>query len=351
MQVDIQYWGEVNGQKADLLTIQNSHNTTIQITNFGCIMVSIKMKDRNNHIDDIVLGFNSLDKYTQRHPFFGAIAGRFANRIHNGAFSIDGQIYQLECNELTTHQHLHGGLKGFDKYIWSYDIEQKEELIMVHFHRISLDNESGYPGNLSVTHSIGLDECNQIHYNFRATTDKTTIVNLVNHSYYNLAGHNKSSIKNHVLRVSSDFYTPTNEQLIPTGEIHSVANTHLDFRIATLIGDNMQKHPMGEIDNNFILKGEMVNTTYQLAAELYEPISGRCMTVVTTQPAVQIYNASKLSNTCWVGKDNFKYESFQGICFETQHYPNSPNYAHFPSCILRPNEVYEQKTIHTLTIR
>lgn len=351
MLLEITRFGKINQQNVNLITITNSHNTSIQITNYGCIVTSIKTKDKYNNIDDIVLGFDSLDKYRQGHPFFGAIAGRFANRINNGQFNIDGKTYFLECNEISTNQHLHGGSKGFDKYIWAYNIEKKENFIMIHFHRVSVDNESGYPGNLTVTHSIGLDESNRIHYNFRATSDKTTIINLVNHSYYNLAGHNKSSIKNHLLKVYSDFYTPINENLIPTGEVLSVAGTHLDFRESTPIGNNMKKHKTGEIDNNFILNNKKINSSYKLAAELYEPNSGRRMTIMTTQPAIQIYNASKLSNKLWIGKDGVKYESFQGICFETQHYPNSPNFSHFPSSLLRPNEIYEQKTIHELTIK
>ncbi|QIM68033.1 aldose epimerase family protein [Basfia succiniciproducens] len=351
MQVNLDIFGQVNNQQVDLITIQNSRQTSIQITNYGCIVTSIKTEDRNHHIDDIVLGYESLDKYVQGHPFFGAIAGRFANRINNGRFSIDGKLYQLECNEVTTNQHLHGGNKGFDKYVWAYDIEENTDKIMVHFHRVSVDNESGYPGNLFVTHSIGLDENNQIYYDFRAITDKPTIVNLANHSYYNLSGYNHSSIVDHELKVFSDFYTPVNGKLIPTGEILSVSGTHLDFREFAKIGDNMRKHPTGEIDHNFILKGEMFNKDYKFAAELYDPNSGRCMTVITTQPALQIYNGSKLSNKCWIGRNGFRYESFQGICFETQHYPDSPNFVHFPSCLLKPNHVYEQKNIHKLAVR
>ncbi|PJG84892.1 aldose epimerase family protein [Conservatibacter flavescens] len=350
MDILIRKFGQVDKHPVDLITLKNAQNFTMSITNYGCIVTSITMPDRTGHIDDIVLGYDTLEQYLQGHPFFGAIAGRFANRIADGVFHLNQQKYQLEKNELATQQHLHGGKKGFDKFIWGYDIEQTETMIMIHFHRVSCDGEAGYPGNLMMTHSIGLDENNQVHFYFNAITDKPTIINLTNHSYYNLLGHNKGTIEGHILKVFADFYTPTNDNLIPTGEILKLSDTPLDFTQATLLSNNMNKLPRHEIDHNFILRKEYFDDTYHLAAELYEPISGRFMSVITTQPAIQIYNGSKLSNKNWIGRDSYKYESFSGICFETQHFPNSPNYAHFPTTQLNPGERYSHKTIHQLSI-
>ncbi|TCP93476.1 aldose 1-epimerase [Cricetibacter osteomyelitidis] len=351
MELAIKEFGQIEEHPVELITLKNSQNFSISITNYGCIVTSIKMPDRHGNIDDIVLGYDSLEKYLSGHPFFGAIAGRFANRIADGVLKINNQVYQLEKNEIATQQHLHGGKKGFDKYIWGYDIEQTPTRIMVHFHRVSCDGEAGYPGNLMVTHSVGLDESNQVHFYFNAITDKPTVVNLVNHSYYNLLGHNRGTIENHILKVFADFYTPINEHLIPTGEIKKLADTPLDFIQPISLHHNMERLPRGEIDHNFILRKDYVYDAYHMAAELYEPKCGRFMSIITTQPAVQIYNGSKLSNKLWIGRDNSKYESFAGICFETQHFPNSPNYAHFPTTQLNPGQTYTQKTIHQFSIR
>lgn len=350
MKTEIKPFGKFNGRAVDLINLRNSQDIQISITNYGCIVTSLKVPDRNDDFADIVLGFDNLEQYVQGHPFFGAIAGRFANRIHNGEFKINDQIHYLEKNELFTMQHLHGGSQGFDKYVWAYDIEQSQRAVMVHFHRVSVAGESGYPGNLNVVHTIGLDEDNQVYFNFQAITDKTTIINLANHSYYNLCGHNRGNIEHHRLKLFSDFYTPTDERMIPTGEIWTVSNTGLDFRNMTEIGENMQKLVNKSIDHNFVLRGETAFASYNWAAELYEPNSGRLMTVITTQPAVQVYNGSKLSNKIWIGKGGYRYESFAAICFETQHFPDSPNHCHFPTTKLEPNQIYSQKTIHRFSV-
>lgn len=351
MNVNIIPFGEVGNHSVELINISNDNGTKISVTNYGCIITSIVMRDKNNNFNDIVFGFDCLESYLVKHPFFGAVVGRFANRIENASFSVGNEKYELEKNERITNQHIHGGYKGFDKYIWSYDIEEKENCIKIHFHRVSIDGESGYPGNLLVEHIIGLDNDDNIYLDFSAITDKTTIINLTNHSYYNLAGHNAGSIESHNLKLFSDFYTPTTDNIITTGEVKSVLNTGLDFRKPVRIRSNMDKLPNGEIDHNFILRGDIAFDNYKKAAELYEPNSGRMMKVLTTQPAIQIYNASKLSNGNWIGKDNVQYHSFSGICFETQHYPNSTKYAHFPSVFLEPNMIYRQKTIFSFSIK
>ncbi|MGR5361449.1 aldose epimerase family protein [Vibrio mediterranei] len=346
MKLTQENWGHIEGQEVPvkLFTLANEHGMTIRVTNYGCIVSSIEVPDRNGQIADVVLGYESLEKYVAGHPFFGAVAGRFANRIRDGRYQLDGQVFQLETNELPTGQHLHGGSKGFDKYVWNYSIEEQSEAIFVHFSRFSPDGESGFGGNLVVTHSIGLDEQNQVHYNFTAHTDQPTVVNLVNHSYYNLGGHDSGTVDNHQLTLHSEFYTPVDETMIPTGEICSVTDSDLDFTSRIEVGNR-------EFDHNFILNGDADRQGYRLAAELYEPNSGRAMTVFTTQPAVQFYNGFKLSNKPWYGRNGHKYENREGLCLETQHYPDSPNQAHFPSVRLNPGELFEEKTIHRFEVK
>lgn len=346
-------WGMVEGQDkpVQLFTLQNSKGMKVSVSNYGCIVTSIETPDRNGDNADVVLGYESLEKYLSGHPFFGAIAGRYANRIKDGKYSLDNVEFRLETNEPPTVQHLHGGTKGFDKYVWDYSVEQSETGIFIHFCRVSPDGESGYGGNLSVMHTVGLDEDNQLHFRFKATTDKPTVINLVNHSYYNLAGHDSGTVDNHQLRLHADFFTPVADNLIPTGEIRSVKDSGLDFTSVTRIGDNGQKMPDQGFDHNYVLNRQQTEGEYALAAELYEPESGRFMTVLTTQPGVQFYNGFKLSNKPWFGRNGYKYESRNGMCLETQHFPDSPNQAHFPSTRLNPGEVFEEKTIHRFGVR
>lgn len=353
MKLSIESWGNVEGQETPvkLFSLENSKGMTLQVTNFGCIVTSIKTPGRDGHQSDVVLGYESLEKYLSGHPFFGAVAGRYANRIKDGRYELDDQLFQLEVNELPTTQHLHGGSKGFDKYVWDFAIEEQSNAIFVHFSRISPDGESGYGGALDVIHTIGLDEMNQVHYNFKATTDKPTVINLVNHSYYNLGGHDSGTVDNHDLKLFSTFYTPVSENMIPTGEIFTVKGSGLDFSETTRIAHNKERVPDGGFDHNYILDRSIKEGEYHYAAELYDQNSGRMMTVLTTQPAVQFYNGFKLSNKHWVGRHGKRYESCEGMCLETQHYPDSPNQAHFPTTRLNPGETFEEKTIHRFSIK
>ncbi|ANU38683.1 aldose epimerase family protein [Vibrio scophthalmi] len=353
MELKIEHWGQIEGQvvPVKLISLTNSQGITLQLTNYGCIVTSIEVPDRNGVKADVVLGYESLEKYLGGHPFFGAIAGRYANRIEEGRYQLAGQEFQLETNEVPTGQHLHGGSKGFDKYVWDFEVEEQAEAIYVHLTRVSPDGEGGYGGTLNVTHTIGLDEFNQVHYNFQAFTNKPTVINLVNHSYYNLGGHNSGTVDNHELKLYSQFYTPVTENSIPTGEILSVKGTGLDFTETKQIAVNKAMMPLGGFDHNCILDGSKTEGEYNYAAELYDAESGRMMAVLTTQPAVQFYNGFKLSNKHWVGRHGERYESCQGICLETQHYPDSPNNAHFPTTCLNPGELFEEKTIHRFSIK
>lgn len=353
MELTITPWGSVEGQNkpVQLFTLTNKNGMTMSVTNFGCIVTSIETPDRNGDLADVVLGYESLEKYRGGHPFFGAIAGRFANRIKDGKYTLDGKQFQLETNELPTTQHLHGGTKGFDKFVWDYSIEESEHGTYIHFNRVSPDGESGYGGTMSIVCTVGLDENNQVHYNFKATTDKPTVVNLVNHSYYNLSGHDSGTVDSHELRLYADYYTPVAENSIPTGEILSVRGSGLDFTSSTLIGENRKHMPDGGIDHNYILHKREMEGEYAYAAELFSPETGRTMTVLTTQPGVQFYNGFKLSNKPWFGRNGYKYESCNGMCLETQHFPDSPNQAHFPTTRLNPGEVFEEKTIHRFDVK
>lgn len=353
MKLTITPWGSVEGQDkpVKLFTISNSTGTQISVTNYGCIVTSIITPDKNGELADVVLGYENLDKYIAGHPFFGAIAGRYANRIKDGRYQLDGELFQLETNEPPTTQHLHGGSKGFDKYVWDYSIEEKDRGIFVHFCRVSPNGESGYGGTVNVVHTVGLDEENQVHYNFKATTDKPTVINLVNHSYYNLAGHDSGSTDGHHLKIYGDFYTPVAQNMIPTGEVRSVKNSGLDFTQLTQISDNKLILTCDGYDHNYLLHKREVENGYALAADLYEPSSGRMMTVLTTQPAVQFYNGFKLSNKPWFGRNGYKYESCGGLCLETQHCPDSPNQVHFPTTRLNPGEIFEEKTIHRFSVK
>lgn len=345
MKYSVTPFGRVDNQDVDLITISNKNNMQMSITNYGCIVTSIQTPDKNAKVADINLGYESLDKYLAGHPFFSAIAGRFANRIAGSSFELDGISYSLAANEAPT-THLHGGNKGFDKCVWGYNIEEKEDEIWVHLHRVSPDGEEGYPGNLSVTHSIGLDNNNQIHFNFSATTDKPTIVNMVNHGYYNLAGADSGDIKDHKLKLYADLYTPVDDKNIPTGEILSVAGTGFDFRTEAYLKENMDKLPLGSIDHNFVINRQVQEGDLYKAAEISEATSGRKMEVFTTQPGVQVYNALYLQDAGFIGRHGEEYQAHAGICFETQHFPDSPHHAHFPSVRLNPGEIFTEKTMH-----
>ncbi|KGQ71441.1 aldose epimerase [Chelonobacter oris] len=350
MKFQIDKFGQVNDEDVVLITLVNNIGMSISVTNYGCILTALRVSDRYGKIDNVVLGYDLIDEYYKGHPFFGSVVGRFANRIRGGEFELDGVKHKLEQNEGELGNHIHGGIKGFDKYIWKYSIEERLQSIMIHFQRSSPDRESGYPGNLDVIHTIGLDENNQVYFYFKAKTDKPTILNLTNHSYYNLSGMNNGNILQHELKVYSDFYLPTNHQSLPTGEILSVKKTGFDFREITVIGDNMQKIEDKSIDNTFILRGDLEYGKFKKGIELYDPNSGRYMKMITTQPGVQIYNASKLSNKIWIGSNGRRYESFMGICFEAQHFPDSPNHIHFPTTQLNPGQIYDERTIHQFSM-
>jgi aldose 1-epimerase len=338
-----QNFGTVDGKPVYLFTMKNKNGITIRITNYGGIITSILVPDKNGKIGDIVLGYDSLKGYLEATPYFGAIVGRYANRIAKGRFTLDGKIYKLAINN--GNNTLHGGIKGFDKVVW--DASESSDtagssLILTY---LSKDGEEGYPGNLSVKVTYTLTNYDEFRTLIEATTDKATPVNLCNHSYFNLAECD-TSILGHILTINADRFTVVNDELIPTGELRPVAGGPMDFTKPHVIGKRIDKvpgAPPGGYDHNYVLlkkQGELSQ-----AAILVDVKTGRRLEIFTTQPGVQFYSGNFLDGTI-TGKEAKKYYQHWGLCLETQHFPDSPNQATFPGTILKPGEKYSETTLY-----
>lgn len=329
-------------------TLKNDHGVTVQAITYGGIITSITTPDRNGVTSDIVLGFDSIDGYLKEHPYFGAIIGRYGNRIAKGRFALDGQTYKLATNNGANH--LHGGVRGFDKHVWAgAPLAGKNG---VAFTRTSPDGEEGYPGNLTVRVTYELTDHNQLVAQYKATTDKATPVNLTQHSYFNLAGAGSGDILNQTLMINADRFTPVDGTLIPTGEIADVEGTPFDFRQPTSVGARIaQPHPQlthGQgYDHNWVLnrRGEGL----QLAAIATDPVSGRTLEITTTEPGIQFYAGNFLDGTL-KGKGGHVYQRRAGFCLETQHYPDSPNQPNFPTTVLQPGQEYKTSTVFTFGV-
>ncbi len=326
-----------DGTPVRLFTLRNQNGVVVKLTNYGGIITEIQTPDRSGKLKNVVCGFDRLETYLKGHPFFGAVAGRVANRIAKGKFTLDGKDYTLAVNN--GPNHLHGGIKGFDKQVWAAEVLPNGSVRMTY---TSKDGEEGYPGNLKVTMVYSLDNDNALRIEYGATTDKATPINLTNHSYFNLAG--SGTILDHVLYLNADQYTKVDETLIPTGEIASVKGTPLDFTTAHSIGERAQQtglKPFG-YDHNFVLNEQ--DRGLRLAAKVIEPKSGRTLEVSTTEPGVQLYTANHLNGTV-VGIGGVSYPQHGAFCLETQHYPDSVNHPQFPSAILRPGGAYKSTTV------
>ena len=334
-----QNWGTVDGKPVKLFTLTNRKGTVMKVTNYGLIITDIQAADRNGKLGHVVLGFDTLDEYLKGHPFFGAIAGRVANRIAKGRFTLDGKEYKLAVNN--GPNHLHGGKKGFDKVVWdAKPLAATSSEQGIEFRYLSKDGEEGYPGNLDVTVVYALTDDDELRMDYRATTDKATPVNLTNHSYFNLAG--SGDTLGTEIYIDADRYTPTDETLIPKGELAPVKGTALDFTKPTTMGariDDLKKFP-GGYDHNFVLKSG--GGKLALAARAHEPKSGRVLEVLTTEPGVQLYNGIGLGKE--VGHDGVRYVKYGGFCLETQHFPDSINQPDFPNVVLRPGKTYKTTT-------
>ena len=328
------------GQSVDLYTLTNANGMTIKITNYGGIVTSLKVPDKNGQWDDVVLGFDSLEKYLEGHPYFGALIGRYGNRIAKGKFTLNGTEYQLAANN--GENHLHGGIKGFDKVVWNAEIVKKENEVGIKLNYLSKDGEEGYPGNLSVAVIYTLSNNNELKILYEAETDKPTPVNLTHHSYFNLKGAGNGDILGHLLTIHADRFTPVDDGLIPTGELKSVKDTPMDFTVPKAIGERIDR-VKGGYDHNYVLNGW--DGSLKRVAKVVEPLSGRVMEVWTTEPGLQFYSGNFLDGTI-TGKDGKVYNKHYGFCLETQHFPDSPNKPQFPSTILEPGEKYTHTTVY-----
>ncbi|MBM3747858.1 MAG: galactose mutarotase [Acidobacteria bacterium] len=334
------------GEDVALYTLTNSKGFAAAITTFGGIVVSLKAPDRAGRAADVVFGFENLEGYLKGHPYFGAIIGRYGNRIAKGRFTLDGVAYKLAQNN--GENHLHGGISGFDKAVWKAREAAAQDGPSLELSYLSQDGEEGYPGNLAVTVTYTLTEANELRIDYLATTDQPTVLNLTNHSYFNLAGQGEGDILGHVVTINADRFTPVDAGLIPTGELRPVEGTPFDFRQPRAIGERISA-PDEQIrlglgyDHNYVLNGAA--GTLRLAARVLEPSSGRLMEVHTTEPAMQLYTGNFLDGTL-TGKGGKVYRHRYGFCMETQHYPDSPNQPGFPSVVLRPGGRYQTTTVY-----
>jgi aldose 1-epimerase len=328
-----------DGQAVEMYTLANRNGMTAKVITYGAILVELHVPDKSGQTADVVLGFNNLNDYLTRNPFFGAIAGRYANRIAKGQFTLDGKTYQLPINN--GPNSLHGGNKGFDKRVWKAEPRQTPDGQSVTFTYVSKDGEEGYPGTLTATCTYTLTNDNALKLEYIATSDKPTVVNLTNHSYFNLAGEGSGTILDHVLTINADNYTPTDDTLIPTGQIAPVEGTPYDFRKPTPIGARIDRVGAG-YDMNYVLNGPAGKLSP--CARLKDLRSGRVMEVLTTQPGVQLYSGIHLDGKL-TGPSGRPYVKGGAVCLETQHFPDSPNHPNFPSTVLRPGQKYDEVTV------
>jgi aldose 1-epimerase len=337
------------GSPVELYTFTNAHGLEVRAITYGGIIVSLRVPDKRGHLDDVALGLENLAAYLDNKPYLGAIIGRYGNRIAGAKFKLDGVTYSLAANN--GPNTLHGGNTGFNKVLWraeSFDNAKGAGLIFTH---TSPDGEEGYPGNLKVKVTYTLTDSNELIFDYEATTDKSTPVNLTQHTYFNLAGEGHGDILGHHLMLNADRFTPVDKNLIPLGELRSVKNTPFDFTKPTAIGarinQNDEQLVLGKgYDHNFVInrKGDSA----ELTARVHEPESGRIMEVYTTEPGVQFYSGNFLDGVA--GKNGHVYKQRYGFCLETQHFPDSPNQTAFPSTILRPGEIYRSRTMYKFSV-
>ncbi len=335
------------GQEVHRYVMKNKNGLEVHVINYGAIITHLKTPDASGKLEDIVLGYDQLQGYLNSSPYFGAIVGRYGNRIAKGKFTLDGTTYSLAENN--NGQHLHGGLKGFDKVYWNIEPVSPTKLKLTYR---SKDMEEGYPGNLDVTVHYTLTEDNALEIDYEATTDKKTVVNLTQHSYFNLTGNAKRDILDHVLTIYADRYVPVDKSLIPVGDLKPVKGTPFDFTNPTPVGqrindDHEQLKLGGGYDHCWVLNGQ---DSLKTAASLHDPSSGRYIEVLTTEPGIQFYSGNFLDGTI-TGKGGVTYTHRYGLCLETEHFPDSPNRPEYPSVELSPGQVYKTTTIYRFGTR
>lgn len=346
MSITKNYFGTLqDGSKVDIFTLTNSNKISVDIINFGGIIVSILVPDKNGKIDDVTLGYRDLCKYIDNDGYLGALIGRHANRIEDAQFELNGKVYQLAKND--GDNHLHGGNVGLHNVVWKAEIvkDSIEKLVLTH---TSPDGEENYPGNLDVKVEYSLTEENELKIDYSAVSDKDTVVNFTNHAYFNLSGHASGDVLKHQIYINADKFTPVNDKCIPTGEIRAVKGTVMDFTQMEGIADGLnsgdEQIECGKgYDHNWVLNTN--GNINEVAAQLYDPESGRIMQVFTTKPGIQFYSGNFLSEKL-IGKDNTVYYKRSGLCLETQYFPNAMKHKHFPSPVLKANEEYKHITIY-----
>jgi aldose 1-epimerase len=340
-----------DGEAVESFTLTNAHGIELRAISYGGIIVSLRVPDRDGRLDDVVLGHDDLAGYLAKPSYFGAVVGRYGNRIAGGRFTLDGHTYSLATNN--GPNHLHGGVRGFDKRVWKAEPFERPGTAGLVLTRTSPDGEEGYPGNLAVRVTYTLTDRDEVGFEYFATTDKPTVVNLTQHSYFNLAGDGKRDVLGHELMIDADRFTPVDKTLIPTGVLAPVAGTPFDFRKPAAIGarigaDDEQIRNGGGYDHNFVLnrRGKGLTPTIRV----FEPTTGRTLDIATTEPGVQFYSGNFLDGSV-TGKAGHVYGKRYGFCLETQHFPDSPNHPGFPSTVLRPGREYRSKTVLTFGIR
>ena len=333
-----------DGASIDSFLLTNQSGVSVRLMNYGASLIELNVPDRSGNVTDIVLGFDSFSRYLGAHPYFGGTIGRYANRIANGRFELDGIVHQLAIND--PPNSLHGGARGFDRRVWRGELLDGAQEAGVRFVYTSQEGEENFSGNVTVIVTYTLSDGNELHIQYAAETDKATPLNLTHHSYFNLAG--GGDVLGHVLQINADRYTPVDNDLVPTGEIASVEGTPFDFRKPLRIGARLAElGAIGGYDHNFVLNGEI--GTVRLAARVNEPASGRQLEIWTNEPGLQLYSGTQLDGTI-TGKRSTPYRKYAGLCLEPQHYPDSPNRPNFPSTILRPGSRFRSETTYKFTV-
>jgi len=336
-----------DGTVIESYTLYNSQGASAKVITYGATLTELHVPDRHGKMGDVVLGFDNLEGYLGQHPYFGGTIGRYGNRIAKGKFTLDGKEYQLFLNN--GPNSLHGGQIGFNRRVWKAEQLEEKNGTAVRFTYLSKDGEENYPGNLRVSVTYTLTNTAELKIQYAAETDKDTVLNLTNHSYFNLSGTDTGNILKYILYIDADKYTPVDSTLIPTGEIASVANTPLDFRKPTEIGAHIGEiKDIGGYDHNYVVNGKA--GTLRLAARVTEPTSGRQMEVWTTEPGVQFYSAIGLNGSI-AGKGGIAYPKYGALCLETQHFPDSPNRPNFPFTVLKPGTKFRSETIYKFSAK